>query len=89
MEKKNTHIILQPNANCFYLLYDRIFSKVELIWELALIQEFTGFPAKIWIRRTESSQIDFIKTNFPNWLANIEIIFYISQSKGFCSKNQF
>ena len=24
-------------------------AKVELIWEPALNQEFTGFPAKIWI----------------------------------------
>ena len=26
-----------------------VLSKVEIIWEPALNQEFTGFPAKIWI----------------------------------------
>ena len=41
-------------------------SKVELIWELVLNQEFTGFPAKIWIFRFFFLMVLAIKKHFKN-----------------------
>ena len=39
---------LEAIDKCLETIYDKIqYTKVELIWEPALNQEFTGFPAKI------------------------------------------